>query len=141
MTPPLPFTQPWADALRHAINDDLAFRSAAGEWVWPVILVLDAAPQFGYPEACAVRFDLRHGRCEHAALVPMDGIDAPFILRAPYKVWKKLMRGLADPVMAVAAGHVQLTGSLSTLLTHAGAAKALIACARAVPSHFPDEDA
>jgi hypothetical protein len=43
--------------------------------------------------------------------------------------------------MAVALRQVTLQGSLSTLMLHAGAAKALVACARGVPTHFPDEAA
>ena len=139
MTAPRPFTQPWADALREALNTDAAYRKAAVHWTWPVLLVLDATPELGYPEPSAVRFDLDRGHCSAAQVVALDGADAPFVLRASYAVWKKVVHGTLDPVMAVALRQVRLQGSLTTLMLHAHAAKALVTCARSVPTHFPDE--
>jgi putative sterol carrier protein len=137
---PRPFTQPWADALKDAINASSAYRAVAGSWTWPVVLVLDATPAFGYADSVAVRFELDRGTCSDARVVPADDATAPFVLRAPYAVWKKVVRGITDPVMAIALRQVALEGSLATLMLHAPAAKALVACARAVPTHFPDED-
>ncbi|MCX5762330.1 MAG: Fis family transcriptional regulator [Gemmatimonadetes bacterium] len=139
MTLPRPFTQPWADALREAINADAAYRAVAANWTWPVALVLDAAPDLGYATDAAVEFALHRGDCTSARVVEYADINAPFVLRAPYAVWKKVVRGITDPVMAIALRQITLQGSLSTLMMHAGAAKALVACARTVPTRFPDE--
>jgi putative sterol carrier protein len=134
-----PFTQAWADALRHAINVDDAYRAVAGDWTWPVALVLDAAPTLGYHSDVAVEFTLDRGQCTAARTLDPLVVTAPFVLRAPYPVWKRIVRGALDPVLAVVLRQVTLTGSLSTLMHHVGAAKALIACARVVPTDFPDE--
>ena len=139
MTLPRPFTQPWADALRAAINTDLAYRAASTKWTWPVALVLDATPELGYADDTAVEFDLHRGTCASVRVLTLPNITAPFVLRAPYAVWKNVVRGLTDPVMAIALRKISLEGSLSTLMMHAGAARALVACARSVPTHFPDE--
>lgn len=139
MTTPPPFTQPWADALREAINGDAAYRAAAANWTWPVALVLDAAPDLGYADDCAVEFGLDRGTCTSAQAMAPSAVTAPFVLRAPYATWKRIVRGVTDPVMAIALKQVTLQGSLSTLMMQAGAAKALVACARTVPTHFPDE--
>ncbi|MHB8838402.1 MAG: SCP2 sterol-binding domain-containing protein [Gemmatimonadaceae bacterium] len=142
MTTPLrPFTQAWADALRIAINGDQAYRTAAANWTWPVALVLDAAPEFDYDVDTAVEFSLHRGTCTAVQVLDAAAVTAPIVLRAPYAVWKRIVRGALDPVMAVVLRHVSLKGSLSTLMLHAGAAKALVACARMVPTHFPDETA
>ena len=139
MTAPLPFTQPWADTLRDAINADAAYRAAATNWTWPVALVLDANPALGYADDVALEFTLDRGTCTSVLLLAPSDITAPFVLRAPYAVWKKVVRGLTDPVMAIALKKIAFHGSLTTLMLHVGAAKALIACARTVPTHFPDE--
>ena len=139
MKHPTPFTQPWADALRDAINADQAYRVAARTWTWPVALVLEAAPALGYPVDTAVEFDLDRGACTAVRVLDPSATTAPFVLRGQYAAWKRIVRGALDPVMAVALRHVTLRGSLTTLMLHAGAAKALIACARTVPTHFPDE--
>lgn len=104
-------------------------------------LVLEAAPEFGFSQEAAVEFALDRGICHSATVLDPSAVTAPFVLRAPYAVWKRIVRGLTDPVLAVAMRQVTLQGSLSTLMMHAGAAKALVACARSVPTHFPDEEA
>lgn len=104
-------------------------------------LVLEAAPEFGFSQEAAVEFALDRGTCHSATVLDPSAVTAPFVLRAPYAVWKRIVRGLTDPVLAVAMRQVTLQGSLSTLMMHAGAAKALVACARSVPTHFPDEEA
>jgi len=134
-----PFTQAWADAVRDVINDDAAYRASAGDWSWPIALVLKAVPELGYAGDAAVIFALDHGVCTSARVVDPAAINAPFILSARYAVWKRIVRGVTDPVMALLMRHVSLHGSLATLMLHAGAAKALIACARRVPTEFPDE--
>ena len=139
MTHPRPFTQAWADALREVINGDLAYRRAASNWTWPVALVLDAAPDLGYPADTAVEFSLDRGHCTGVQVLDPAAVAAPFVLRAPYAIWKRVVRGMLDPVMAVALRQVALQGPLGTLMLHAAAAKALVSCARAVPTHFPDE--
>lgn len=136
---PRPFTQAWADALHDAINADPAYRAAAARWTWPVALVLEATPDLGYPAECIVEFDLDRGTCTAVRMIERAALGAPFVLSASYAVWKRIVRGALDPVMAVALKQVALQGSLSTLMLHAGAAKALVACARTVPTHFPDE--
>ncbi len=139
MTLPRPFTTPWADALRVAISNDATYRAAASNWTWPVALVLEAAPELGYAADVAVEFDLDRGECTAVRVSEPPSVTAPFVLRAPYAVWKRIVRGTLDPVMAVAMRQVALQGSLSTLMMHAASAKALVVCARSVPTHFPDE--
>lgn len=139
MTSHRPFTQPWADAVRRSINDDAHYRAAAANWSWSIAFVLEAAPEFGYANDAAVEFALDRGTCTAAAVVDPAIIGAPFVLRARYAVWKRIVRGITDPVMALVLRQVSLEGSLSTLMMHVGAAKALVACAQRVPTEFPDE--
>jgi len=139
MTAPRPFTRPWAEALRDAINASEAYRTAAASWTWPVAMVLEATPELGYPVDVAVEFDLNCGTCAAVRILDPTAVTAPYVLRAPYAAWKRIVRGVVDPVMAVALRQVKLHGPLGTLMLHASAAKALVACAREVSTHFPDD--
>lgn len=139
MTLPRPFTQPWADALLAAINASDAYRAAATNWTWPVALVLEAAPGLGYADDVAVEFDLDRGTCRNVRVLAPSATTAPFVLRARYAVWKQVVRGHLDPVMAIALKKIAFEGSLTTLMMHVGGAKALVTCARTVPTQFPDE--
>lgn len=135
-----PFTQPWADALCAAITADADYRDAAAAWAWPVALVLDRAPDLGYPDDVAVELVLDRGACHGATVLAADDARAPIVLRAPYDVWKALAVGALDPIAGVMSGRLRLArGSIMTLMSNVKAATALVSCARAVPTAFPDE--
>ena len=136
-----PFSQPWADAFRDAINADADYRTAASGWTWPVALLLDPAdPALGYPEPVAVQVALDRGTASDARALPGADADADIVLGADYATWKQVVRGALEPVNAVVSGRIRLVrGSLMTLMMHVNAAKALVACAARVPTAFPDE--
>ena len=134
-----PFTADWAAAFQDAIEADASYRELAAKWTWPVALVLDAAPELGYAEPVAVELSLDRGRCHGAVIRHADAVTAPFVLRAPYATWKLVMRGELDPLAGVTRGKIGVKGSLATLMMHARSASALCACAREVPTRFPDE--
>ena len=135
-----PFTTAWADAFRTAIEADAGYRDAAAKWTWPVSLVLAPAPEFGYPDSVAVQLELDRGRCHAATITPAAEVSTPLVLTAPYAVWKSIVRGEMDPIAGVTRGKIAVRGSLATLMMHARAAAALVACAKAVPTEFPDEE-
>ena len=136
-----PFSQPWADAFRDAINADADYRAAASGWTWPVALLLDPAdPALGYPEPVAVQVALDRGTASDARALAGSDADADIVLGADYATWKQVVRGALEPVNAVVSGRIRLVrGSLMTLMMHVNAAKALVACAARVPTAFPDE--
>ena len=134
-----PFSAEWAAAFCAAIESDAAYLTAAAKWTWPVALVLQPAPEFGYPDAVAVELTLDRGRCHGAAIQPRDGVTAPFVLTASYAIWKQVVQGNLDPLVGVTRGKIAVQGSLATLMMNAKAATALVACARNVPTAFPDE--
>jgi putative sterol carrier protein len=138
---PRPFTQPWADAFRDAINADPGYRAAASGWTWPVALLLDPArPELGYPEPVAVQVALDRGTAGEARALPGAETTADIVLGADYETWKAVVRGALDPVGGVVSGRIRLVqGSMMTLMMQVAAAKALVACAAAVPTEFPDE--
>lgn len=138
--PSLPFTPEWADALCAAIDSDPGYREAGQSWKWPVALVLEATPDYGYPEDIGVQLALADGGCQSAAVVAPDALTAEFVLRGDYATWKLIATGELDAVSAVMGGKLSLTGSLMTLVQNAAAAQALVACARKVETRFPDED-
>lgn len=138
---PRPFTQEWADAFRDAINADADYRRAAGGWTWPVALLLDPPqPEFGYPEPVAVQVALDRGTAGEARALPGAQATADIVLGADYATWKSVVQGTLDPVGGVVSGRIRLVqGSMMTLMMQVPAAKALVSCAAAVPTEFPDE--
>lgn len=139
-----PFTQPWADAYRVAIDGSAEYREAGRGWTWPLALVLEPAPEVGIGEGRAVALTLERGRCHAARAVAPDGPEVAacaYVMRAPYATWKRIVRGALDPVQAVVTGQLTLArGSLLGLMGQMAAARALVACARDVPTRFADEE-
>lgn len=134
-----PFTPAWAQAFRSAIEADATYRDVAAKWTWPVALVMHPAPEFGYPDSVAVELTLERGRCHDAVIRAREALSAAIILTAPYQVWKAVVRGELDPMHGVTAGKIAVQGALTALMLNAKAATALVGCARAVPTAFPDE--
>lgn len=140
--PHRPFTQPWADELCRVINADADYHEAAKGWVWPIAFILERAPTLGYPDGGAIEINLQRGTCKGVRLVTPRHAAAPYVFVASYSVWKELVHGQLDPIVAVMQRKLRLEkGALTTLMMHSRAAKALIACARKVETEFPDEDA
>jgi len=137
--PHRPFTPSWAEAFCAAIEADASYRDAAAKWTWPVALVMHPAPEFGYPDSVAVELTLDRGRCHKAVIVAGNEVTAAIVLTAPYQIWKSVVKGELDPLAGVTRGKIAVKGSLATLMMHAKAATALVACARVVPTEFPDE--
>ena len=139
-SPPFrPFSQEWAEALCAAINASEAYRSTAARWTWHVAFVIERNATMGFAHDLAVVLALEHGHCKGVKLVDGKHARAPFIFKASYANWKRLARGEVDPIIAVMKGEVAFTGSMTTLMQHSRAAKALVECTRAVPTTFPDE--
>lgn len=134
-----PFTEAWAQAFRSAIEADAAYRAAAAKWTWPVALAMHPAPEYGYPDAVAVELSLERGRCHDAVIRAPESLTAAIVLTAPYQVWKSVVRGELDPMRGVTGGKIAVRGALTALMMNAQAATALVACACAVPTLFPDE--
>ncbi len=133
-----PFTQPWADAFRVALNDSPAYREAARTWLWATALVCTADPALGIPEPVALELALNRGQCHGAVVKPAHETSAEFVFTAPLATWREVVEGRLDPVMGVTRGQIQLRGPLTTLLLQMKAAAALVACAQQVPTRFPE---
>lgn len=130
--PPRPFTQQWGDALCAALNASESYRAAAARWIWPVALVVQKAADLGWARDTAVVLSLEHGHCNGARLVDGNKARAPFIFRGSYANWKRVMHGDVDPIVAMVKGELAVTGSMSTIMMHSRAAKALVEVARTV---------
>ncbi len=138
MTSP-PFTQSWADAFRDAVNGDVSYRQAGLQWQSPLAFVLDDGAPVGLIGPVALGLTLDRGRCNTARIMSPDACTAPFVFRADYGTWKEVMSGALDPVAAVMHGKVRLTGNMVALMMHSHAVTALVRCAQAVPTSFPDQ--
>ena len=124
MTPTL-FSPAWIEVCSHAINHNDAYRRAAANWRWPILL------QITHDDArtTAIYLDLYHGSCRVARIAtPADMAQAEFILEASEATWRNVLTGQLDPITGIMRRQLALTkGSIATLALHSATAKALIA--------------
>jgi hypothetical protein len=65
-------------------------------------------------------------------------LEPAYVVRAPYRVWKALLRG-EDPVKAALAGRVRVQGDLEALVRRAQHRHILDAALASVATEFVDE--
>lgn len=124
MTPEL-FSPAWINACAHAINHDDAYRRAAINWRWPLLLQI----QHSDGRTTSIYLDLYQGSCRAARLATSADIaHAEFVLEASESTWRNVLSGQLDPIAGIMRRQLTLTkGSLTTLAMHGATAKALIA--------------
>jgi putative sterol carrier protein len=134
------FSEAWAREWCRILNDSDAYRQAGAAWTGAIALVLDADPARGVTAPRAVHLDLAGGSCQEAratsGAVPAA---TPTVIGASPEIWRRVLAGDIDPLFAIMGGRLQLrSGSLAGLMPHARGAKELVACAREVPTRFPE---
>jgi putative sterol carrier protein len=137
----LPFGTPaWAAALCDELNGSSEYRNAASRWGVAfngnLLFAFDADSGLAAP--LYLFLALKAGRCERAEFVPGPRHpEAGFTLRAPFSLWKEVLERRTMAAAAILTGKMRVEGDKLTLLTHAGASRALIHCTASVPTQFP----
>lgn len=135
-------------------------RFASREWISAVVAALNAQPDLGraiaglgddaafvvepeppaFPRAVAVHADAEGGRVARFRILADEDdlleLEPAYVLRAPYRIWKALLRG-GDPVKAALSGQVRVEGDLEALVRRAGYRYVLDAALAAVPTELP----
>jgi putative sterol carrier protein len=130
----------WADAYRHAINQNALYKKTAGSWDQGAIaLVCRAEPALGLESSQAIVLDLHHGECRGVIYSsdPEALASVPFVIESTYAQWKAVMSGQLDPIMAMLQGQLRLTkGHLPTIIRDVEGSKQLVLSARLIDTQF-----
>ncbi|MBX6351501.1 MAG: SCP2 sterol-binding domain-containing protein, partial [Clostridia bacterium] len=120
-----------------------AYRRAASDWRWPIVLRLDADPARGLPEERALYLDLHEGELRDVrAAGPDDLRRAPYVIAGDLRTWRQIVDGELEPIAALMRGKLTLVqGDVGVLATYMEAALELVKSARQVPTRFPERGA
>jgi putative sterol carrier protein len=133
----------WTDAYADAVNANEAYRTAGKDWTHgKVAMVIKADPDAGIAEDTGMILDVGGGQCHGTKFVKgMESVEeAPFIIVAPYPMWKEVVKGLHDPIKAMMQGKLKLTkGHLPTMLKYVESSRQLVVSATKVDTSFADE--
>ncbi len=130
------FGADWLNAWQRELNANVAYRDAAAQWEWPLILC--ACGEDGSQKVCAY-LDLWRGECREARpAIAQDDERARFSISGSFAVWKQVLDGRLEVVSAIMLRRLTLDkGSVSSLLGYIGAAKALVVTAAALDTAYP----
>jgi hypothetical protein len=133
-------SRPWLDALVAALNRQPDLAKAIfglGEDAGAVV-----ERDVGFPREVAAYGRNVGGRVDARLLDDADGLlelEPAYVVRAPYGLWKQLLRGTLDPVKAAMSGRLKVEGDLERLVRQASFRYVTDAALRELETEFPDE--
>ena len=125
-----------------AANADPESARAGAGWTEDFGAVVEAEPG-KLAKAFVVHLVPKDGRIERFSVLvdadELEEIEPGYLARAPYSVWKGLLKGTLDPVEAVLKRRIAVQGDLEPLIErmkYKGLAERVLA---QVPTEFADE--
>lgn len=134
----------WTNAYKHAINASEGYKKFGKTWNHgAVAMVILAEPSVGIAADTGMLLDVAEGHCRSCTLITgVEADNAPFVIKASYAQWKKVLKKEVDPTKALMQGQLKLTkGHMPTMVKYVSASKELVEATSAVPTLFPDETA
>lgn len=159
----VPFpSQAWFDEYKDAINNDEEYAEAAADWGvgfdGDFLFITEGMPiddidMDALPEDLREEMDqyvdgdtgytlvaLEGGKCTDARLIEdPDDVEAGFILRADYGVWKDLLRGNIGAIDGMMSGKFELEGDMNKVMQYSQAAAQLTDISASIDCYFVDE--
>lgn len=134
-------SEEWVAAWTSQCNQSSAYLSAARGW--DGVVTLRISPDGDHRERpLYVQLTAQDGSwtSHQFGADPALADNPSFLLTAPYRTWKQLVRQEIDPVRAIMRGTVRVQGRLSELLTWSGSLRVMTELAGTVETAFEDED-
>jgi len=130
-------TNEWLQAFKEAVNRSEAYARAAKSWEGDFYFVI--TPEGRLRQPLYLYVDLWHGTCREAYLVENPDEKQPaYRLKAPPRVWKKIITRELDPIKGILTRQLQLEGDIMQVMRNVKAAQELVNCVAQVPTEIPD---
>lgn len=156
-------SQAWFDEYRAAINADEEYGEAAADWGvgfdGDFLFITEGMPvddidMGSLPDDLREEMDqyvdgdtgytyvgLEGGDCTDAYLIESpDDVQAGFVLRADYDVWKDLLRGDIGAIDGMISGKFDLEGDMNKMMQYSQAAATLTEISAGIDCVFVDEE-
>ncbi len=134
------FSDEWARHWGEQVKQNMAYRTAAASWEWPLVLLIERDPSVGITEDRGVYLDLYHGECREARAATKHDIEqVPFVIQGDAYTWVEVLRGKLEAISTIMRGKLRLTkGNMSTLAGYVLAAQELVKSAQGLESVYPE---
>lgn len=129
-------SEEWFARFVEELSKNQEYKQAAKSWEGDMILVVNAGP--GLEKEWAGYIDLWHGECRGWSVLPdRNAKKAEFIIEGPLDSWIKLIKGEMDPVKAMMARKIKITGSMMKMMRNVSASTEFTKNSKRVPTEFP----
>jgi len=119
-------SQPWADALRVAVNEDAGYAEVARRWEEDILLRVPPPGAEGLPSP-GVHRDLGNGQCRSARFIENSRTtESEFVFEASEGNWREVLHRRIDPVPAILGGTLKVRGKMAKLLRFSRVARQLV---------------
>src|SRR5689334_5590596 len=112
----------WCEEAVRLTNADPDVSAAAEDWDADFGVVIEAE-KGKLDKPFAVHVEPKNGRIARYKILrdadELEEIEPAYLAKAPYSVWKGLMRGELDPIEAVLKRKISMTGDLQPLIERA----------------------
>ncbi len=130
----------WIDALVAALNAQPELPRALAGLGRDAALVIEADPP-AWPAAVAAWASQEGGRIGRWRLLADEDevleLEPAYVVRAPYRLVRAILRGEVDPVKAALTGRVNVAGDLEALVRRAQYRRVVDAALAAVATEYP----
>lgn len=125
------FSGPWAQAWADELNRSEAYRAAAAEWHGSICFRSKDRDQ---SRQKSIFLDLEQGVCRAARTATKEDLEnARFVLSARERIWKRLVTGRSDPLVALMTGLIRFErGRLTDFAGQGKAAQELMRAAQRI---------
>lgn len=148
-------TEEWAASYGKALNENDAYREAAGPKGFPPVgwegdFVFTIEPGGNFTEKAHMWVGLWHGDCKGAKMVkeddfaliksgeePPEGkIGVEFIYSAAYPNWEKILKKELDSIKALLGGQAKLQGDMAKVMRATKAAAEMVNTTTIIDTEF-----
>jgi putative sterol carrier protein len=125
----------WIKALSKRLNASDSYARSARDWEGDFIFVVE--PDETYDETAYLFLGLYHGKSTDATRIKReDERDAEFLIRAPFKVWRRVIEGEMDPIRGLMTRRLKLSGNMMKIMRYPKAAQEIVSCCAEVPTDW-----
>ena len=130
-------TDEWNNTLREKLNSSESYQRSAKDWEGDFIFVVE--PDEVFTETAYLHLQLYHGASPGAGMADPDNLpETEYLIKAPYKTWKKVIEAKLDPIQGMMTGQLKLKGDLMKIMRYPKAAQEIVACCALVPTEWPE---
>ncbi|MGD2143174.1 MAG: SCP2 sterol-binding domain-containing protein [Anaerolineae bacterium] len=123
----------WIKELSALLNESESYERSAKDWEGDFVFVVE--PDEAYDDTAYLYLALYHGKSPDAALIESeDQRDVEFVIRAPFKTWRRVIEAKLDPIQGLMTRQLALSGNMMKIMRYPKAAQEIVACCADVPT-------